>query len=511
MSSPFDDIIRDNDPTWTNFHESESATPRRHLILDNDLNPNSLESYRRTARAMQHLVGDALAHGDGVRAYGGAWSFSAAAVCEGILFDTRNLGHVFRFRQEHLHPACTRPAKGLLLAQAGCKIGFLHNFLADTLRPARSLPTCGASNGQTIAGALSTGTHGAALHTGAIPDYVVGIHLVTGPDRQVWLERASQPVIADHLPEAVFQAPLIRDDELFNAALVSFGSFGLIAGVLIETESPFVLRTFARPARLSELLPALEQVETPDVSKLALRADPKRLFHLEMRINPFRDDDAYLSTMFRYCRMPADVQPIPRPSAHSPGAEALNLLAAVARTGPLGARLAGGFASLAFTSTDDRWGALRDVFRDTNLPPKGSSCAMGVPVAFANRAIAVLLDCHRVSPAPVIFALRFVRSTAATLGFTFHAPVTCVLEVDGLDVPATRAFQQRVWSALRQLGVPMTWHWGKFHDLDSLDKVRTAYGDRVDRWLAARRTVLPTPALRDVFSNPMVRRAGLDE
>jgi hypothetical protein len=333
---------------------------------------------------------------------------------------------------------------------------------------------------------------------------------VTGPDRQIWLERASRPVIADHLPEAVFQAALVRDDELFHAALVSFGSFGLIAGVLIETDSPFVLRTFARSARLSELLPALEQVSTPDVGRLNLGDDPKRLFHLEMRINPFRDDDAYLSTMFRYSRMAAGARPVPRPSAHSPGAEILNLLSAIARTGDLGVRLAGGFASLAFTTTDDRWGELRDVFRDTNLPPKGSSCAMGVPVLFANRAIAALLACQRADPAPVIFALRFVRSTTATLGFTFHDPVTCVLEIDGLDVPATREFHRRAWTKLRELAIPMTWHWGKFHDLDSPDKVRAAYGGRADRWLAARRTILPTPELRAVFSNPMVRRAGLD-
>ncbi len=510
MSTKFDDILRENDPTWSNFHKSESVTPRRHLILDNDRNPNQLESYRRTARAMQFLVADALAHQDGVRAYGGAWSFSDAAVSNGVLFDTRNLNYVFRFQKVHLHPAFTKPASSLVLAQAGCKIAFLHNFLADTLRPPRSLPTCGASNGQTIAGALSTGTHGAALRTGAIPDYVVGIHLVTGPDRQIWLERASHPVIADSLPGPVFEADLVRDDELFNAALVSFGSFGLIAGVLIETDSPFVLRTFAQSVKLSDLRPALGQVETPDLSKLALRDDPERLAHLEIRVNPFKEDDAYLSTMFRYPRAPSNARPVTRPGAHNPGAEVLNLLALVAETGPLGVKLAGGFASLAFTVVNDRWGSLRDVFRDTTLPPKGASCAMGVPVEHTSRALDALLAAHRAGPAPVIFALRFVKSTSATLGFTYHAPVTCVLEIDGLDVPATRDFQRRAWAALRALGIPLTWHWGKFHDLDSVQKVRTAYGARVDTWLDARRRVLPTADLRKVFSNPMVQRAGLD-
>jgi hypothetical protein len=37
------------------------------------------------------------------------------------------------------------------------------------------------------------------------------------------------------------------------------------------------------------------------------------------------------------------------------------------------------------------------------------------------------------------------------------------------------------------------------------------YGDRVDRWLSARRTLLPTPELRRLFANAYTDHAGLSD
>ncbi len=56
-----------------------------------------------------------------------------------------------------------------------------------------------------------------------------------------WRERASYPVASDHLV-AILGAEAIRDDDLFNAALVSFGSFGIIHGVMLESVPIFYLQ-----------------------------------------------------------------------------------------------------------------------------------------------------------------------------------------------------------------------------------------------------------------------------
>ncbi len=44
-----------------------------------------------------------------------------------------------------------------------------------------ALQTSGASDGQTFAGAIATGTHGADMKVGALHDTVLAVHLVVSP------------------------------------------------------------------------------------------------------------------------------------------------------------------------------------------------------------------------------------------------------------------------------------------------------------------------------------------
>ena len=119
----------------------------------------------------------------------------------------------------------------------------LDEKLEQDSNPKRSLKASGASNGQSIAGCSSTGTHGAAFNVGAVHDAIVGLHIVTGPDRHVWLEKKSNPVASDEFIKWLGAEP-IKDDDIFNSAVVSFGSFGFIHGMLIETEPVFLLEQF---------------------------------------------------------------------------------------------------------------------------------------------------------------------------------------------------------------------------------------------------------------------------
>jgi hypothetical protein len=49
-----------------------------------------------------------------------------------------------------------------------------------------------------------------------------------------------------------FKTKLVADDELFNAALVSFGSFGFIHGVMIETEDIYLLESYRKKIPLDD-------------------------------------------------------------------------------------------------------------------------------------------------------------------------------------------------------------------------------------------------------------------
>ena len=92
--------------------------------------------------------------------------------------------------------------------------------------------------------ALSLPGHMVRLLTfGATQDFVVGLHIIISPARHIWLERASYPVVSDSLITNL-KTEIIRDDDLFNAALVSIGSFGFIHGVLIETEEKYLLEGY---------------------------------------------------------------------------------------------------------------------------------------------------------------------------------------------------------------------------------------------------------------------------
>ena len=98
----------------------------------------------------------------------------------------------------------------------------------------RALKAAGIGNGQTIAGAVSGNTHGSQINFGAMPDFVVGLHIATGSGQTLWIEKASKPVLNEEFA-AKIGAELIRDDDIFNAAVVSFGTFGIIAAVAVET------------------------------------------------------------------------------------------------------------------------------------------------------------------------------------------------------------------------------------------------------------------------------------
>ena len=73
-------------------------------------------------------------------------------------------------------------------------------------------------------------------------------------------------------------AELIRDDDIFNAAVVSFGTFGIIAAVALETAPIYQLA-----------FPAVGDIHHDDL-KAKLRsfaeADPPDLYHYEFIFDP---------------------------------------------------------------------------------------------------------------------------------------------------------------------------------------------------------------------------------
>src|SRR5258705_6562546 len=139
----------------------------------------------------------------------------------------------------------------MYLFQCGNTVADVNGVLENDSQK-RALFTSGAANGQTIVGATQCGTHGSALEFGALHDHIVALHLITTADKHYWIERKSRPVMAKAWVDSLGAKLMRDDDDLFNAAVVSFGSFGVVSAVVIETAPRYLLETRPRLAKAAE-------------------------------------------------------------------------------------------------------------------------------------------------------------------------------------------------------------------------------------------------------------------
>jgi hypothetical protein len=106
--------------------------------------------------------------------------------------------------------------------------------------------TLGDSGGQTVWGALTTGTHGGDWREPPIADSVVALHLVADGGRHYWIEPETStlemPLVNDEKLKRLYEREefggpgifeIIRNDDFFNAGLMSAGRFGVVYSVVL--------------------------------------------------------------------------------------------------------------------------------------------------------------------------------------------------------------------------------------------------------------------------------------
>ncbi len=518
------------DDPWINVHENfkQHYTPNASWQLNHTGAgiPGS-DLYLRATENLQWAIGDAIDRGHTLRAIGANWSLSQAAMCTGGMVQTKGLDKIFNIAASDVVPAYTAAGKtnaGLKLVECGVQIARLNKALEIETNPPRSIRASGGSNGQTVAGATSTGTHGAALFAGAVHDAIVGIHLVTGRDTHVWLERASYPVVSDDFIDWIGATPM-RDDELFNAALVSFGSFGIIHGIMLETEPLYLLKeyrlsNFVYSDELMDALAALNFVKLKTLlPELPDSVPGHELYHMEFNMNPYavtkgNPGGIYI---FLFYKVPVPQGFVVDQSGTNAGPSPefiwmmKNLLTVLG--GDLSYNIIKKKTTQEFeknirpaTPTPKTIGS---IFRETRFTGNIASFALAVATAYLPRAIEQILAEIAVNAFAGAVAVRFVKGTKATLGFT-RFEHTCVVEMDGVDIAGNHKVFANVIDRLINNGIPCTIHWGKLNDPLTSDRVTTMYGaDKVQAWKQARETLLK-PETRAVFTNPFMIRCGLD-
>jgi FAD/FMN-containing dehydrogenase len=469
-----------------------------------------LEAYNDVTQELQQIIARAVQNGTTLRAMGSSWSLSTVGVTDHELINTKNLRIGFTVPAGHLSPGYGGDPAGLRFLECGYSIGAINQLLFEH---GLSLKASGSNNGQTLAGAVSTGTHGSAFKFGALPEFVVGLHLVTGPSTQVFLQRASQPVVQPSFAAAL-GAELRTDDALFDAALVSFGSFGIIHGMLIETRPRFLLHAhrFFRPFDA-----ALKRaITTLDFSGLSLPEPAENLYHFQVYFNPNEGTppaEAAVSVMFEAPWADGYQPPAWDDGEPGPGASGLELIAAVLGSvpGPLAglARPALAAQIRAHLKPYAVTGTFKDLFRGEKAEGKLFVSDIGIPLARSLDALAIAFDTYASfgTLLPMDCMMRFVKGTKALLGYTKFDP-TCTLEIDATDTPKTREYADLVWTRLEQAGIPFTMHWGKFNWFLTPARLQSMYGPNVQKWIASREALLG-PEVRNVFTNDFLRSVGL--
>lgn len=199
--------------TWTNWAGLVRADPAQVL------RPTDAEEVAAAVR-------DAGWRGRRVKMTGSGHSFGAIAATDGVMLrpdDLRGLVAVDR-------------GAGTVTVRAGTTLSELNTTLE---RLGLSLHNMGDVDVQTVAGAVSTGTHGTGGRTASLSRLVRAVDLVDGAGRQVHLD-------AEHEPE------------LLDAARLGLGALGVLTAVTLEVEELFTLQATERPMAWSEAVDGFE-------------------------------------------------------------------------------------------------------------------------------------------------------------------------------------------------------------------------------------------------------------
>lgn len=201
--------------TWRNWAGTESAT--------------GLEVLRpRSVDQVAAAVKSAAEQGRQLRAVGSGHSFTGCATAEQVMVQLNGLAAITTADQ----------ATGRVTVGAGTTLGKLNSGLAAFDLAMENL---GDIDRQTIAGAISTGTHGTGARLGGLATQVVGLELVTADGSVLSCSATDHP-------------------DVFAAARVSVGALGVITAVTLQCVPAFLLRAQELPLPLAEVLDGFDEL-----------------------------------------------------------------------------------------------------------------------------------------------------------------------------------------------------------------------------------------------------------
>jgi L-gulono-1,4-lactone dehydrogenase len=238
------------------------------------------------------IVREAEETGATVRAVGSGHSWSDVALTRGFLLKTGKLA-----RPEAQEPDFVRPEwaeRRLVRCEGGIRIKELNAYL-DAHRLA--LSNMGGYDHQTIAGVISTSTHGSGITFGPLNDFVRSLDIVAAGGRVYRIEPSDGPTDPGaYQAQCGERRTLIQDDHYFDAVAVGMGCLGIIATVMLEVEPKYYLREVRE-------FHTWDKVRADLIDGAVLRENR----HYEVLFSPYHRKHAYpcLVTTRNYTRKPS--------------------------------------------------------------------------------------------------------------------------------------------------------------------------------------------------------------
>jgi len=180
----------------------------------------------KTEDEISSVVRHAAERGEGVKAFGSGHSFTSIAVSDSHLLDLSDYGRVLEVDQK----------RRLVTVQAGIK---MTQLCEELYARGLAMEDMGDVAYQSIAGAISTGTHGTGGKFGCIATQIHAMRIVVGNG-------------------SVLQCSADENPEVFRAARVGIGALGIVSTITLQCSPAFNLHALEQAKPLDEVMRNLD-------------------------------------------------------------------------------------------------------------------------------------------------------------------------------------------------------------------------------------------------------------
>lgn len=196
-------------PTWKNWAGNQKSRP-------------SIVEMPSSEADVIAVIKRAVSNRQRIKVVGSGHSFTGIAVPDEVMIDLSNLNQI----------VCTNLDHGLVTVQAGIVLSDLNTHLESQHL---SMPNLGDVTYQTLAGAVSTSTHGTGLNRTGLAAQIDSFRMVTASGETIVCDRS-------------------QNAEIFHCGRVSLGALGVITEFTLKVVPAFNLRAVEQPVRIDDVL-----------------------------------------------------------------------------------------------------------------------------------------------------------------------------------------------------------------------------------------------------------------